>query len=128
MNNGNGTNDNTVAKYDRIRGGLHGVAMFTKPSTIKNVEVVTGRAETFIIETARHELRTGEEGQMGDTIFIECMDETGVTRLALPPRVANAIAAQRESLTTRRRSAAGRARAEADRLAGKVPGFMRKAK
>jgi len=37
------------------------------------------------VETARHE-------ELGDYIFIECMDEAGVVRLCLPPRVANAIA------------------------------------
>lgn len=113
------TTDNTVAKYDRVRGGLEGVALFTKPSTIKNVQIITGKAETFVIETARHE-------EFGDTIFVECMDENGVTRLALPPKVANAIARQRESLTTRSRSRAGKARAQADKAAGVVPGFMRK--
>ena len=112
-------NDNTVSKYDRVRGGLEGVAMFTRPSTIKNVQIVTGKSETFVVETSRHE-------ELGDTIFIECMDEAGVTRLALPPRVANAIAAQRDSLTARRRSAAARAQAQAKKDRGELPGFMRK--
>ena len=35
--------DSTITKYDRIRGGLHDVAMFTKPSTIKNVQAITGK-------------------------------------------------------------------------------------
>jgi hypothetical protein len=112
-------NDNTVAKYDRIRGGLEGVALFTKPSTIKNVQVVTGKAETFVVETARHE-------ELGDTIFVECMDENGVTRLALPPRVAKAIAAQRDSLTARRRSRSAKAVAAARKERGELPGFMQK--
>lgn len=55
-------NDNTVAKYDRVRGGLEGVALFTKPSTVKNVQIITGKTETFVVETARHE-------ELGDTIF-----------------------------------------------------------
>ena len=118
MTNGN-TNDNTVAKYDRVRGGLEGVALFSKPSTVKNVQIVTGKSETFVVETARHE-------ELGDTIFIECMDDAGVTRLALPPRVANAIASQRDSLTARRRSIAAKTLAQARKDAGIVPGFMRK--
>ncbi len=113
------TNDNTVAKYDRVRGGLEGIALFTRPSTIKNVQIVTGKSETFVVETARHE-------ELGDTIFIEMMDDVGVTRLALPPRVANAIASQRDSLTARRRSIAGRAQAKARKDRGELPGFMRK--
>jgi hypothetical protein len=111
--------DYTVAKYDRLRGGLQGVALFTKPSTVKSVQTITGKSETFVVETARHE-------ELGDYIFIECMDEAGVVRLCLPPRVANAIASQRDSLTSRRRSIASKtvARARMDR--GELPGFMRK--
>ncbi len=107
-------NNDTVQKYDRVRGGLEGVALFTKPSTVKNVQIITGKSETFVVETARHE-------ELGDTIFIECMDEVGVTRLALPPRVANAIAAQRDSLTARWRSRAAKAKAKARKDAGIVP-------
>jgi hypothetical protein len=112
-------NDNTVAKYDRVRGGLEGVALFTKPSTVKNVQIITGKTETFVVETARHE-------ELGDTIFVECMDENGVTRLALPPRVCAAIASQRDSLTARRRSRAAKALAQARKDRGELPGFMRK--
>jgi hypothetical protein len=111
--------DNTIPKYDRVRGGLEGVALFTKPSTVQHVQTVTGRAETFIVRTARQE-------EVGDTIFIECVDEAGVTRLALPPKVANTIARQREALTTKGRSRAAKARAQADKDAGVLPGFMRK--
>jgi hypothetical protein len=99
--------DYTVAKYDRLRGGLQGVALFTKPSTVKNVQTITGKSETFVVETARHE-------ELGDYISIECMDEAGVVRLCLPPRVANAIASQRDSLTSRRRSIASFARIHAE--------------
>lgn len=106
--NGNNNNDTiqTITKYDRLRGGLIGVGMFTKPSTIRNVETVSGKAETFVVETCRYEERGG------DFIFVECMDENQtVTRVALPPKVANAIASQRDSLTKRRRSHAAKLRA-----------------
>jgi len=93
--------DKQVSKYDRLRGNLEGVALFTKPSTIRNVEQITGKTETFVVETGRHD-------ELGDFVFVECMDETGVTRLALPPKVANAIASQRDSLSKRRRSMASR--------------------
>jgi len=113
--------DSTISKYDRVYGGLQGVSLFTKPSTVKHVQYLTGRTETFVIQTARHE-------ELGDFVFIECMDESGVTRLALPPKVANLIASQRDSLTTRRRSIAGKriAKERADR--GELPGFMRSKK
>lgn len=111
-------NNQTIAKYDRLRGGLQDVATFTKPSTIKNVETMTGRTETFVVETCRYEDR-------GDYIFVECVDEAGVTRLALPPKVANAIASQRDSLTARRRSKAAKRVAQERKDRGELPGFMR---
>jgi hypothetical protein len=111
--------ENSISKYDRVYGGLHGVALFTKPSTVKTVQFVTGKTETFVIQTARHH-------ELGDHIFIECMDEAGVVRLALPPRVANAIAAQRENLTARRRRIASKASAKSRMERGDLPNFMRK--
>ncbi len=113
------TTDNTINKYDRMYGGLVDISLFTTPSTIKNEQTLTGRSETFVIQTCRHE-------DFGDHIFIECMDENGVTRLALPPKVANVIAAQRESLTKRRRSISSR-RAMKNRIAaGEIIGFKKR--
>ena len=88
--------DNQISKYDRLYGGLIDVSLSTKPSTVKVVEPMTGRAETYIIQTVRHD-------EKGDYIFIECADADGLVRIALPPKVSNAIAGQRESLTTKRR-------------------------
>jgi hypothetical protein len=87
---------------------------------VKNVQTLTGKAETFVVETCRHE----ELG--GDFIFIECMDENGVTRLALPPKLASVIASQRDSLTARRRSMASKATAQARKARGELPGFLRR--
>jgi hypothetical protein len=110
---------NSISKYDRLRGGLIDVATFTKPSTIQNVETITGKSETFIVQTARFE-------DKGDFVFIQCVDETGVTRLALPPKVATAIASQRDALTSRRRSQAGRRIAQDRKDRGEVPAFMKR--
>lgn len=110
----------TISKYDRRRAGLQGHALFTRPSTVKVSDVtgVTGRAETFVVDTAR-------EPEQGDYIFIECVDESAhVTRLCLPPKVADAIAGQRDSLTARRRSAAAQRLAAERKAAGIKPGFM----
>jgi hypothetical protein len=98
------TNFETVNKFDRIRGGLDDVALFTRPSTIKNIQKITGKTETFVVETCRYESE-------GDFIFIECVDETGVVRIVLPPKVAAVIASQRDSLTDKRRSKAAQNRA-----------------
>jgi hypothetical protein len=114
--------DTTITKYDRRRGGLKDIALFTKPSTIRNIENMTGRAETYVVESCRYD----ELG--GDFIFVECVDEAGVTRICLPPKVASAIASQRDSLSRRRRSAASSRAAKARMERGELPGFMRKKK
>ena len=110
--------DQTITKFDRIRGGLLDVALFTRPSTIQNVETITGKSETFIVQSCRFE-------DKGDYIFVQLVDDAGVIRIALPPKVANAIASQRESLTGIRRSSAAK-RTARDRMdRGEVPGFMK---
>lgn len=111
-------NDNTIGKFDRIRGGLEGVAMFSKPSTVKHVQAVTGKAESFIIESAKHE-------ELGTFVFIEALDELGVIRLALPPKVVAVIARQQDALSARSRSNAAKALAQARKDAGILPGFMK---
>jgi hypothetical protein len=85
----------------------------------QSIQTITGKAETFVVETARHE-------ELGDYVFVECVDEAGVIRLCLPPRVANAIASQRDSLTSRRRSIASKAVAKMRMERGEIPGFMKK--
>jgi hypothetical protein len=114
-------NNNVIQKYDRLRGGMQGVALFTKPSTVRTIQQMTGKAETFVIETCRH-------AELGDFIFVECMDEAGLTRMCIPPKAANAIAAQRDSLTARRRSIASKTIAQARKDRGELPGFMKSKK
>lgn len=114
-------NDHQISKYDRIRAGLQGSngVLWTKPSTIKASTFVTGQTETFVVETARHD-------ELGDTVFVEFIDDSGqVVRLALPPKVANVIASQRDALSARRRSRAAKKLAAERKAAGIVPGFMR---
>ena len=110
--------DNQVHKYDRTYGSLIDVSIHTRPSTVKVVQPITGRAETFILQTARHE--------DGDFIFLECADENGLVRLVLPPKVANAIASQRESLTKRRRSIASRAAMRTRIDSGEIISFKKR--
>lgn len=108
----------TISKYDRLYGSLMDVSLFVKPSTVKTVQSLTGKTETFVIQTCRHE--------DGDYIFIECLDENGVVRLALPPKVSSLIASQREALTKRRRSISSRASMKARIAAGETLGFQKK--
>jgi hypothetical protein len=115
-------NDNQIAKYDRIRGALEGVALFCKQSTIRTITQLTGKSETFVVETGRH-------AEQGDYIFVECVDEEQkVTRLCLPPKVANAIASQRESLSAKRRSIAAKHNMKERMANGFVPNFTKKRK
>jgi hypothetical protein len=111
--------DHELSKYDRLYGGLHDVGLSSKPSTVKNVQTITGKSETFVVQTIRHH-------EYGDYVFIEVMDESGVTRVALPPKVANLIASQRDALTKRRRSISSRATMKARMDAGEVLGFKKK--
>jgi hypothetical protein len=113
--------DNTIQKYDRMYGSLIDVCISTKPSTVKVVQTLTGRSETWIIQTVRHE-------ENGDYIFVECADESGLTRLVLPPKVCSAIASQSGSLTKRRRSNASRAAMRNRMAAGYTPNFKKKRK
>jgi len=117
--------DNQVGKYDRLRAGLENIALFTKPSTIQNVEPLTGRAESFIVRTAR--LAETQELLKGDYIFVEWIDDKGqVTRVPLPPRVADCIARQRDALTGMARRKHGRRIAQERKDRGELPGFMQK--
>ena len=113
------TPDLGLSKYDRLYGGLHDVGLSSKPSTVKNVQTITGKSETFVVQTIRHH-------EYGDYVFIECMDETGVVRLALPPKVTNLIASQRDSLTKRRRSISSKAAMKVRKEAGEVLGFAKR--
>lgn len=108
-----------VKEYDRLRAGLQGVALFSKPTTIKKVESVTGRSSTFIVETALHD-------ELGYFVFVELADEDGLTRMMLPPKVGNAIVAHRDSLSKRRRRATGKRLAAERKAKGILPGFLKK--
>jgi hypothetical protein len=112
-------NDRQITQYDWTYGHMHDVCLKGKPSTINNV-AMTGRTETFIVETMRHP-------DLGDYIFVRCVNESGtVIRLALPPKVANAIYRAGASLSKRSRSISSKATAKARMERGELPGFMRK--
>ena len=111
--------DSQIDKYDRVYGALIDVCIHTKPSTIKTVQTLTGRSDTFIVQTLRHD-------ENGDYIFIECLSDGVPVRLALPPKVANLIAAQRDSLTKRRRSIASKRAMKTRMASGEVLNFKKR--
>lgn len=111
-----------VSKFDRIMGSLDGRPDVTKsaPSTIRLSRPLVG-TETFIVQTYR-------ERENGDTIFVEYASSDGLVRMALPPAVADTIARQRDSLTTKVRRKIGRDAAAARKARGELPGFMKNGK
>ncbi|SRR5579871_2124222 len=111
----------TISKFDRNVGGLlAGNSLHTKPTTVEEVNKLTGEAETFIVQTIRDE--------EGDHIVIKFVDKEGVKRLILSPKVANAIVRQRDSLSARARSNSSKAAMKERMAAGFVPTFQTKQK
>jgi hypothetical protein len=107
--------------FDRLIGSLHGLpdVRATRPSTVTTVLPLLGNSQTFVVQTYR-------QRDAGDTIFLQMVDAEGRARIVIPPRVADAIARQRVSLTKASRRAAGIAVAE-DRMArGEQPAFLRR--
>jgi hypothetical protein len=107
--------------FDRAYGQAQGFP-HTRESTITAANLMgIGGVRQYIVQTFR-------VPEVGDTVFITITGPEGLTRVHLPPRVSSVIASQREALNTKSRRAAGKARAAADKAAGVLPGFMRKAK
>ena len=114
-------NDHQVSDYDRQLGSWTGLTevLHTRQSVVRVMEPLVGVAETIIVQTYRHR-------ELGDKIFLEHVGRGGiVTRLVLPDKVAAAINRQREQLSKMARRRAGKQRAEEDKAAGIVPGYMR---
>jgi hypothetical protein len=106
--------------YDRLLGALHGLpdVVSTQPSTVRTIVPLLGHSQTYIVQTYR------QAGQ-GDTIFLEMVGRDGSLRLAIPAKVADTIARQRDALTAKSRSKAARAVAQERKERGEVPGFMK---
>ncbi len=102
--------------FDRLLGGLQGLpdVVHTKPATIRAMVPILGSAQTFIVQTYR-------QREQGDTIFLECVSADGSLRLATPPKIADAIARQREALTDKARSKAAKAIAQERKERGEKP-------
>lgn len=97
--------------FDRMMRQLDGLpdTVRTKPST-HDVQTFIGLAQSWIVTTFRRSERNNE-GQViktGDTIFVRFVDANGGHRFIIPPEVADAIARQRDSLTTKNRRKAAR--------------------
>jgi hypothetical protein len=120
-------------EFDRTLGkliGLPGVT-HTAPTTVQIITPLLGLAETFIIRTIRQQDRIEREGKdvAGPQEFTVLLEHTsrekGFTRLVIPPKVADLIARQRESLTTQARKRTAKRLARERMARGETPGFLR---
>lgn len=115
-------------EYDRLMGNLDGLpdVSSTKPTTIRTTVPLLGSSQTFIVQTFRQRDQRGEATVARDTIFLESVSRSGSLRLVIPPAVADAIARQRDALTSRARSKAAKAVAADRKARGERPAFLRK--
>jgi len=105
--------------FDRVAGTLHDLpdVQTTRPTTVTTVMPMIGNSQTFVVQTYR-------QRDQGDTIFLQYIDAAGSDRIVIPPKVADAIARQRDALTKKNRRAAGRATAEKLAAEGRQPAFL----
>lgn len=109
--------------YDAQLASLHGLpdVVKTAPSTMRVMPPLgIGGSNLFVIQTYR-------QAQVGDTCFLEVVlgQTAQVVRLVLPPAVTAVMARQRDALSTRSRSKAGKAVAADLKARGIAPGFTR---
>jgi hypothetical protein len=114
--------EDRIEIFDRLIGALHGLpdVVASKASTIRTMLPVIGASQTYIVQTYRQK-------EQGDTIFVESVSAEGTFRIALPPKVAEVIARQREALTDKARSKAAKQAAQDRKDRGEIP-FQRKEK
>jgi len=113
----------TTDPYDVSFGQLKGLpdVVQARPSTVQSVQFLTGTTVTYIVQTLR-------QAAEGDTVYLQLISREGGTRLVLPPAVTNVIARQRDAITTRTRSEAGKRVAAERKAAGHVQTFSEEAR
>jgi hypothetical protein len=109
-----------VDKFDRVMGALANLPDVThvKPSTVVALSPLIGETQTFILQTFRQK-------EVGDTVFLQYIDGETSIRIVIPPAAADAIARQRDSLTTKVRKRVGKEQAAQRKARGELPGFLR---
>lgn len=113
--------NSSLSYFDRAIGTLHGLpdVVSTKATTLRVVPV-------FGLGTYLYAVQTFRQRDIGDSIFLEHVSDSGTVRIVIPPAVADVIARQRDQLTFKSRSKAGVRRAEDMKARGIQPGFMKK--
>jgi len=90
--------------FDRIIGAIDGLPGVSKarPSTVTTVLPIVGNAQTYVVQTYK--------GDDGFYLFLQMVDAEGRARVAIPPKVAEAIYRQRDALIKSARKRRGRDR------------------
>lgn len=94
----------TGDSFDRLIGMIDGLPSVTKsrPTTVTSVMPFIGNSQTHVVQTYK--------GEDGFTVFLQMVDADGRARIVIPPKVANAIYRQRDSLVKQARKRAGKDR------------------
>lgn len=110
-----------LSHFDRILGALDGLpdVVQTKPTTLRVVPPFGIGGHLYSVQTFRQK-------DVGDTVFLEHVSDSGTVRLVLPPAVVDAIVRQRDQITTKVRSRNGKAIAADRKARGLKPGFMQR--
>jgi hypothetical protein len=120
--------NNRNNRFDRTLGSLVGIpgVLSTSATTIRATTPMTGEAQTFIIQTfRRREEGDGDNAVSQEYVFVEYVDDSGSTRIVIPPNVARVILRQHDALTTRARKRSAAASAADRKARGILPGFMK---
>jgi hypothetical protein len=86
---------NMPDEFDRLLGQFDGLTdtAQTKQTTIQTITPLLGTSTNHLVQTVRRK-------DVGDFIFVIEVGSQGARKFVLPPKVADAIARQRDALTT----------------------------
>ena len=114
---------NSLNYFDRLKETLHSL-----PDVIRTKETTITVMPTFGIGSHTYVVVTYRRREIGDSVFLQVVSEGNATRIVIPPEITDVIARQRDQLTSKSRSRAGKRVAEDLAARGIKPGFMRKGK
>lgn len=119
-------------EFDRMMRRLTGLpdTIHTQPSNVTTITPLIGLSQTWIIQTYRRRDRGDGGGRdtTEDIIFLQNISAAGSMRVVVPPAVANAIARQRDALTTKSRRIGAKQAVQTRADRGIKPTFKKKAK
>lgn len=98
-----------VDHFDRIIGSIDGLpdVQRARPSTVTTVMPIIGQSQTYVVQSYKE---PADERAGGFYIFLQRVDAEGGIRIAIPPKVADAIYRQRDALVKASRRQTGRNR------------------